>query len=180
MYSKSYSARQRQYPGEVFSDSGDDLLRLPPRYGGVRFTKARRNDGRDEVFERSFVSMAREGGESNPVGDDALSESLTGGEEVTEDQKEILPSFAQHDERGGSSRPDIEAKEDGDDKSRELEAKGDISCDTSSKKSKLGDLFTDFGQDDILIVALIVLLASQGSENNRDIILLLALLLCFR
>lgn len=175
MYSRSYSSKKGRYPGEASTDR-DDSLRIPPRYGGVRFVKERRDDGRDEVFERTFVPMVREKQERYP---EEKNELIT---DIFEDRTATQNGDTPHSSEAFAHQHGVdditlkdEEKNTATEKSCDCEA-----VDAGTKKSKLGDLFSDFGQDDILIVALIVLLASQGTENNRDIILLLALLLCFR
>ena len=175
MYSRSYSSKKGHFPGEANTDR-DDSLRIPPRYGGVRFVKEHRDDGRDEVFERTFVPMVREGQERDTEEKNELITDVFDDPKVTGDGDTHLASGAFAPQLGENG---IALKDEEESSAAEKSADG-APVDQNAKKSKLGDLFSDFGQDDILIVALIVLLASQGSENNRDIILLLALLLCFR
>lgn len=185
MYSRSYDSSQNRYNGETLTSGAEDVT-LPARYGGVRFAKKRRNDGRDEVFERSFVPAARQ----NTAHDGKI-------QQIQRIQYDTVKTKTKPQENEGSLDADIRrgAEEEngtGDDdslyfentpeeyKNGQTERANETAHSESDSKSPLGELFSHFGKDDVLIVSLIVILASQGKESNREIILLLALLLCFR
>lgn len=182
MYSRSYDSSQNRYNGENLTSGAEDMT-LPARYGGVRFAKKRRNDGRDEVFERSFVPAARQNTEHDG--------------QIQQIQYDTVKTKTKPQENEDSLDADIrrgaeeENKTSGDDslyfentpeeyKNGQTERAYETAHSESDSKSPLGELFSHFGKDDVLIVSLIVILASQGKESNREIILLLALLLCFR
>ncbi len=156
MYSKAYSDRRYAAGPE------NENISVPPRYGGVRFMKTARSDGREGGFEKNSVPRARQNAE-----------------EFTESVVDQVP-FGTTDISSSHVPPDI-----GEGAKITAEAAPDAvqaleSVPERKTKSPLSEILKSVGEDDILIIALILILAAEKGEGSREIILLLALLLCFR
>jgi len=78
MYSKAYSDRRYAVGSE------NENISVPPRYGGVRFVKTKRSDGRESVFERNAVPMAKINAEEIPeeIEDAPVSAEITDASEA--------------------------------------------------------------------------------------------------
>ncbi len=163
---------------------GEKQIVIPPRYGGVRFVKTKRSDGRESVFERRLVPMAKDEPfvkKTDPPLNIIQNETVFS-------ESENSPSLLSGDVESASDEKaeDVEVsacfsgvavgEKNGDD----IKKPPSEYAIASKEKSGLAALLKSVGEDDILIIALILILAAQQGENNRDIVLLLALLLCFR
>lgn len=152
MYSKAYSDRR-------FAAGGDENISVPPRYGGVRFVREKRSDGREGILENSAVPMAEKAFFESAV------EKIKPVEEAAESAvgEGFTPPAANAEE---NTAPDIAES-------------ADISP-VRKTKNPLSEILKNVGEDDILIIAIILIIAAEKGENGREAILLLALLLCFR
>ena len=153
MYSKAYSDRR-------YAVGGNEDISLPPRYGGVRFVKEKRSDGREGILERNAVPMA-EKAVSEPDAKKIETVGETGEAMVGE---RFTPPVA---DTGEKTVCDTTGS-----------AVGAVSV--RKTKDPLSEILKNVGEDDILIIAIILIIAAEKGENGRGAIMLLALLLCFR
>lgn len=184
MYSRAYSDAPIN---EALNQNDAGQMVLPPRYSGVRFAKTKRIDGKDRIFERNLVPMAREtqgrgqsplSPPSSQVSPSVNENGVTGTVEAAEKdcREKLSQAQALLELRESSASKEQSGRENEGERSEGKREQRE----QREQRGALSELFSFFGEDDLLIITLIILLAGQNGENNRGVVLLLAMLLCFR